>query len=63
MGSKIQILKRLSEPPVTKRRTEEGEGVDETSEPGMVDGAQETELTPRPWAWKILCSIESFLNL
>lgn len=62
--SKAQRRTRLSEPPVTKRRTPpELMGDEETSEPGVVEGAHETEFAPRPWAWKILFSKELSLNL
>lgn len=62
-GSKAQIRTRLSEPPVAKRRFPGGEGVEETREPGVVEGAQEMEFTPRPWAGKILWDMELSLNL
>lgn len=39
---------RLSEPPVTKRRRPWAPPDEETSEPGVVEGAQDTELTPSP---------------
>lgn len=64
-GSNVQILIKLSEPPVTNRRlpVAPGPGALLTMLPGVVAGAQETELTPRPWAgnvtWSTLLSLNS----
>lgn len=52
--SKDQMRTRLSDPPVTKRRRPCDPPDEETSDPGVVEGAQETEFTPSPWAGKIL---------